>query len=95
MKRMISIVGPEDWGSSRIFVPVTLPPSMFPLDLDRDRGVASLLRSYAHYSRRTGKSVTKASLPKPLSWRAHGEECLVANLSEAMTERWQLHPVCC
>jgi len=58
-----------------------------PLDLDRGRGVASLLKSYAHYLSTTGKSAIKAALPRPLSWRVRGEECLVANLSETMTER--------
>src|SRR5439155_200030 len=58
-----------------------------PFDLDRGRGVASLLKSHAHYFSTTGKSAITATFARPLSLRVRGEECLVANLSEAMTER--------
>jgi len=85
MKRMISIV---DLKTGVVSIrPSDTSTLDVPVDLDRARGVASLLRSHAHYFSTTGKSVTKASFPSPLSRRVHGEECLVANLSEAMTER--------
>jgi hypothetical protein len=85
MKRMISIV---DLKTGEVSIrPSDTSTFDVPADFDRDRGVASLLKSHAHYFSTTGKSVTQAIFPRPLSWRVHGEECLVANLSEAMTER--------
>ena len=85
MKRMISIV---DLNTGVVSIrPSNTSTLDVPVDLDRDKGVASFLKSHTHYFSTTGKSLTKASLPRPLSWRVHGEECLVANLSEAMTER--------
>lgn len=85
MRRMISIV---DLKTGVVSVrPSDTSTLDIPVDFDRDRGVASLLNSYAHYFSTTGKSVTQATFPRPLSWRVHGEECLVANLSKAMTER--------
>ena len=85
MKRMISIV---DLNTGVVSVrPSTTSTLDVPVDLDRERGVASFLKSHTHYFSTTGKSIAKASLPRPLSWRVDGEECLVANLSEGMTER--------
>jgi hypothetical protein len=85
MKRMIPIVDLKTGAVSvRSSDTATLD---VPLDLDRGRGVASLLKSYAHYFSTTGKSAIRATSPRPLSWRVHGEECLVANPSEAMKER--------
>jgi len=85
MKRMIAIV---DLKSGEVSVRSSDTSTLdVPLDLDRGRGVASLLRSYAHYFSTTGKSAIRAMVPRPLSRRERGEECLVANLSEAMTER--------
>ena len=85
MKRMISIV---DLKTGEVSVRSSDTSTLdVPVDLDRDRGVASLLKSHAHYFSTNGKSVATASFARPLSWRVHGEECLVANLSEAMTER--------
>ena len=85
MKRMISVVDLKTGEvSTRSSDTSTLD---VPVDLDRERGVASLLKSHAHYFSTTGKAVAKATFVRPLSWRVHGEECLVANLSGAMTER--------
>jgi hypothetical protein len=85
MKRMIPIV---DLKTGEVSIRSSDTSTLdVPLDLDRDKGVASLLKSYAHYFSITGKSAIRATLPRPPSWRVRGEECLVANLSEAMTER--------
>ena len=85
MKRMIPIV---DLKTGEVSVRSSDTSTLdVPVDLDRERGVASLLNLYAHYFSTTGKSAVRASFPRPLSWRVHGEECLVANLSEEMTER--------
>jgi hypothetical protein len=85
MKRMIPIV---DLKTGEVSVRSSDTSTLdVPFDLDRGRGVASLLKSYAHYFSTTGESAISATLPRPLSWRVRGEECLVANLSEAMTER--------
>jgi hypothetical protein len=85
MKRMIRIV---DLKSGEVSVRSSDTSTLdVPVDLDRGRGVASLLKSYAHYFSTNGKSAVMATVPRPLSWRVRGEECLVANLSEAMRER--------
>jgi len=85
MKRMISIV---DLQTGLVSVrPSNTSTLDVPVDLDRERGVASFLKSHAHYFSTTGKSIAKESLPRPLSWRVQGEECLVANISGEMTER--------
>ncbi len=85
MKRMIPIV---DLKTGEVSVRSSDTSTLdVPNDLDRDRGVASLLKSYTHYFSTAGKSAIRATVPRPLSWRVRGEECLVANLSEAMTER--------
>jgi hypothetical protein len=85
MKRMISVV---DLKTGEVSVRSSDTSTLdVPVDFDREKGVASLLSSHAHYFSTTGKSVAKATFARPLSWRVHGEECLVANLSSAMTER--------
>jgi hypothetical protein len=85
MKRMIPIV---DLKTGEVLLRSSDTSTLdIPGDLDRDRGVASLLKSYAHYFSTTGKSVIGAAFPRPLSWRVRGEECLVANLPEATRER--------
>jgi len=85
MKRMIPIVDLKTGEvSARSSDTSTLD---VPVDLDRGKGVATLLKSYTHYLATTGKNAVTASFLRPLSWRVRGEECLVANLSEAMRER--------
>lgn len=85
MKRMIPIV---DLNTGEVSVRSSETTTLdVPADFDRSRGVASLLKSHTHYVSTTGKSAARATVPRPLSWRVRGEECLVANLSEAMTER--------
>lgn len=85
MKRMIPIV---DLKTGEVSVRSSDTSTLdVPADLDRGRGVASLLKAYAHYFSTAGKSAIQEAFPRPLSRRVRGEECLVANLSEAMTER--------
>lgn len=85
MKRMISVV---DLKTGEVSArPSDTSTLDVPVDFDREKGVASLLKSHAHYFSTTGKSVAQPTFARPLSWRVHGEECLVANLSEAMAER--------
>lgn len=50
-----------------------------PSDYDRNACVASVdARSRAHYVSTTGSTLVHSAHPRPLSWRVHGEECLVA-----------------
>jgi hypothetical protein len=50
-----------------------------PADFDRSAGTASVdARSRAHYLSTSGSSVLNPAHPRPLSWRARGEQCLVA-----------------
>ena len=58
-----------------------------PTDLDRATGVVSLdPQSHGHYIAKDGKQRAYSTFTRPLSWRAHGEECLVADRSR----RWVL-----
>jgi hypothetical protein len=51
-----------------------------PADFDRAHPAAALdSRFQAHYVDTLGKSISRSTLPRPLSWRIHGEECLVAD----------------
>jgi hypothetical protein len=51
-----------------------------PADFDRNAGVASVdTRARAHYLSTEGTNLLNPAHPRPLSWRARGEECLVAN----------------
>jgi hypothetical protein len=85
MKRMISVV---DLKTGEVSVRSSDTSTLdVPVDFDREKGVASLLKSHAHYLSTTGKSVATATLVRPLSWRVRGEECLVANPSGPRTER--------
>lgn len=82
MKRMITLV---DFRTGA----VTARPSDtrtldVPQDLDSGTTVASLDgHSHAHYRAASGKDVTCAVHPRPLSWRVEGEECLVAEEGSA------------
>src|SRR3989442_4990989 len=51
-----------------------------PVDLDLEFAVASLdAGSHVLYRSTRGKEVSCLVHPRPLSWRARGEECLVAD----------------
>src|SRR5438309_1745815 len=51
-----------------------------PPDLERGSGVVSLDQlSHGHYLATDGKQHEYAVFPRPLSWRARGEDCLIAD----------------
>jgi hypothetical protein len=50
-----------------------------PADFDRSARVASR----AHYLSTGGISLVNPAHPRPLSWRARGEECLVASARDS------------
>jgi len=76
MKRMIAIVDLED-GQVHERPSDTLTLDV-PADFDRPGGVVSLdEHSHGHYVATDGKRREYQAYPRPLSWRAHGEECLV------------------
>jgi hypothetical protein len=55
-----------------------------PVDLDSGTAVASLDgRFHVLYRSATGKDLTRAVHPRPLSWRVQGEECFVAEEGSA------------
>jgi hypothetical protein len=50
-----------------------------PADFDRKACVASIdTRARAHYLSTAGSTLLNPAFPRPLSWRARGEVCLVA-----------------
>jgi hypothetical protein len=60
--------------------PSDTPTFDLPVDFDRHTAVASLdSLSHAHYFSLDGISVSRSVHQRPLSWRARGEECLVAS----------------
>jgi hypothetical protein len=82
MKRMITLV------DLRTGAVIARPSNTFTLDvpgdLDSGTAVASLDgRSHVLYRAATGKDVSRAVHPRPLSWRVQGEECLVAEEGSA------------
>ena len=84
MKRMIPIV---DLKTGQVSVRWSDTSTLdVPSDLDRDAGVASLVKSQAHYRSTIGRNVNGPTYPRPLSWRVRGEECLVANPAQAGTK---------
>lgn len=58
-----------------------------PADLDRVACVASVdARSRAHYLSTAGTTLLNLCHPRPLSWRIHGEECLVATATNGSAD---------
>ncbi len=43
------------------------------------------MQSRVRYQSVDGKKIVRPTLSRPLSWRVHGEECLVADHSKAAT----------
>lgn len=84
MRRMISIV---DLATGRVSERASDTPTFdLPADFDRRTSVAAIdVQSHAHYSSTGGSPVTRSVLARPLSWRVHGEECLVAVGSKPAT----------
>ena len=61
-------------------------PSNDGRELDRDTGVAQLIKSRAYYFSTSGKNVSGTTFPRPLSWRVRGEECLLADPREGRVD---------
>jgi hypothetical protein len=84
MKRMIPVV---DLTSGAI----SLRPSHtltldLPQDFDRSAAIAEFdVQSRVRYLSLEGKRVVVTVQTRPLSWRVHGEECLVADHSSGAT----------
>ena len=78
MQRMISLV---DLTSGTVVARRSDTRTLdVPADFDPDANAAALDgRSHALYRTVNGKEVSRAVHPRPLSWRAEGEECLVAD----------------
>jgi hypothetical protein len=84
MRRMISIVDLATGSVSQR--PSDTPTLDLPEDFDRETRVAALdTHSHAHYAGTNGASTSRAVHARPLSWRVHGETCLVATGSRAAT----------
>jgi len=84
MKRMIPIVDLKSGTvSDRPGTTLTLD---LPQDFDRSETIAELdEQSRVRYLSVQGKTMVKSSFPRPLSWRVHGEECLVSERAAAAT----------
>ena len=77
MKRMIPIV---DLATGAITDrPSSTPTLDLPEDFDREGRAAEMDRSRVQYRSVNGKDVVCPMFPRPLSWRVHGEECLVSD----------------
>jgi len=78
MDRMIAVV---DLVSGEVVDrPSTTLTLDVPPDLERPSGVVSLdPQSHGHYVATDGKKREYSVFPRPLSWRAFGEECLIAD----------------
>lgn len=51
-----------------------------PVDFDRARPAVALdSHCHAHYVDALGKTASRSTVPRPLSWRVYGEECLIAD----------------
>jgi hypothetical protein len=77
MRRMIPIV---DLSSGTVSDrPSNTPTLDLPQDFDRTAPSAEVdVHSRVRYLTSEGKSVTRPALQRPLSWRVHGEDCLVS-----------------
>lgn len=84
MIRMIPIV---DLTSGAISMrPSNTPTLDVPQDFDQATANAEFdVQSRVRYLSVEGKRVVRAVFPRPLSWRVHGEECLVSDHSSAPT----------
>jgi hypothetical protein len=84
MIRMIPIV---DLTSGAISTrPSNTPTLDVPQDFDQGTPSAEFdVQSRVRYLSVEGKKVVRPVFPRPLSWRVHGEECLVSDQSSAPT----------
>jgi hypothetical protein len=86
MERMIAVVDLTTGEiSNRISSTLTLD---VPADLERSSAVVSLdPQSHGRYLATDGKEHEYSVYPRPLSWRARGEDCLIADRRGRQTER--------
>jgi hypothetical protein len=60
--------------------PSSTPTLDLPQDFDRTASSAEVdVHSRVRYLTADGKNVVRPALQRPLSWRVHGEECLVSD----------------
>jgi hypothetical protein len=60
--------------------PSTTPTLDLPQDFDRTVSCAEVdVHSRVRYVNSDGKSVLRPAMQRPLSWRVHGEDCLVSD----------------
>jgi len=78
MLRMIEIQNPingETVSRSSDTFTIDVPP-----EFDRSKGIVSLdSKQHAHHLAADGNNHAYTAMTRPLSWRAYGEECLVAD----------------
>ena len=81
MDRMIAVV---DLTSGEVIDRTSTTLTLdVPADLERATAVVSLDQlSRGHYLATDGKQHEYSAFPRPLSWRARGEDCLVADRRE-------------
>jgi hypothetical protein len=86
MERMIPVVDLNTGEiTNRISSTLTLD---VPADLERSSAVVSLdPQSHGRYLATDGKQHEYSVYPRPLSWRARGEECLIAERPGRQHER--------
>ena len=84
MKRMIPIV---DLTTGAVSLRTSHTQTLdLPPDFDRAAAVAEFdVQSRVRYLSVEGKKMVRPTLSRPLSWRVHGEECLVADHPAAAT----------
>jgi hypothetical protein len=77
MRRMIAVV---DLVTGEVFDRTSTTLTLdIPADFDRASNVVTLdQQSHGHYLATDGKQHECSTFPRPLSWRARGEECLIA-----------------
>jgi hypothetical protein len=86
MDRMIAVVDlitGEVTDRTSTTLTLDLPP-----DFERTSGIVSLdQQSHGRYLSTDGKERDYSVYPRPLSWRARGEDCLIADRRGRQTER--------
>jgi hypothetical protein len=92
MRRQIAIV---DLKSGVISVRSSETTTLdLPQDFDPVTAIAELdVQSRVRYHSLDGKTVVRPVLPRPLSWRVHGEECLVSDHASGRPGSYTLYAV--
>jgi hypothetical protein len=90
MRRMIPIIDPSS-GTVKDR-PSNTPTVDLPQDFDRTGSSAEVdVHSRVRYVTFEGKSVVRPALQRPLSFRVHGEDCLVSDELAAATAASPAH----